>query len=88
MARRRYNKTQILEILQKYEDGASIQSLIKEHGISLATFYNWKAKYSKSSNYNKQELLKLKEDYERLSRMFAELSLENMSLKAKLEKSK
>lgn len=88
MARRRFNKTQILEILQKYEDGSSIQSLIKEHGISLATFYNWKAKYSKSTNHNKQELLKLKEDYERLSRMFAELSLENMTLKSKLEKSR
>ncbi|WP_319266762.1 transposase [uncultured Draconibacterium sp.] len=88
MVRRRFNKNQIIEILQKYEEGASIQSLIKEHGISLATFYNWKAKYSKSKNYNKQELLKLKEDYERLSRMFAELSLENMRLKAKLENSK
>ncbi|WP_319480757.1 transposase [uncultured Draconibacterium sp.] len=86
MVKKRFKKTQILEILNKYEEGASIQSLIKEHGISLATFYNWKAKYSKSSNYNKQELHKLKEDYERLSRMFAELSLENMRLKAQLEK--
>lgn len=86
MVKRRFNKTQIIRILQKYEEGMSIHNIIEEYGISQATFYNWKAKYSKSSSNYIQELNKLKEDNERLKRMFADLSLENLSLKAQLKK--
>ena len=86
MVKRRFNKNQIQNILQKYEEGKSIQQLIKEYDISLATFYNWKAKYGSDSSFNSQELMKLKEDNERLKRMFADLSLENLSLKAQLGK--
>ncbi len=86
MVKRRFNKAQIIRILQKYEEGMSIHSIIEEYGISQATFYNWKAKYSRSSSNYIQELNKLKEDNERLKRMFADLSLENLSLKAQLKK--
>jgi len=86
MVKRRFNKVQILKILQKYEDGMSIHSIIEEYGISQATFYNWKAKYSRSSANYLEELNKLREDNERLKRMFADLSLENLSLKSQLKK--
>jgi len=86
MVKRRFNKTQILKVLQKYEEGMSINDIIEEYGISQATFYNWKAKYSRSSSNYIQELNKLREDNERLKRMFADLSLENLSLKSQLKK--
>ena len=86
MVKRRFNKTQILKVLQKYEEGMSINHIIEEYGISQATFYNWKAKYSRSSSNYLQELNKLREDNERLKRMFADLSLENLSLKSQLKK--
>lgn len=86
MVKRRFNKIQIKEILQKYEDGIPIQQIMEECGISQATFYNWKAKYGRDSFNSSQELLKLKEDNERLKRMFADLSLENLSLRTELEK--
>ena len=86
MVKRRFNKSQIQNILQRYEDGLSIHQIIESYGISQATFYNWKAKYGRSSSDNMQELDKLKEDNERLKRMFADLSLENMYLKAQLKK--
>jgi len=86
MVKRRFNKTQILKVLQKYEEGMSINHIIEEYGISQATFYNWKAKYSRSSSNYIQELNKLREDNERLKRMFADLSLENLSLKSQLKK--
>ena len=88
MAKRRFNKAQIQKILQKYEDGMSIQYIIEDYGISLATFYNWKAKFGRSSFNNLQEFSKLKEDNERLKHMFADLSLENLSLKTQLLKHK
>lgn len=86
MVKRRFNKTQIQKILQRYEEGMPIHLLIEEYGISQATFYNWKAKYGRVSTDSSQELKKLKEDNERLKRMFADLSLENLALKTKLEK--
>lgn len=86
MVKRRYNKAQIQKILQKYEDGISIQDLIENYGISQATFYNWKMKYGRSSSNKTQELNKLKKDNEGLKRMFADLSLENLSLRAQLKR--
>ena len=86
MVKTRFNKAQIQKILRRYKDGMSIHHIIEDYGISQATFYNWKAKYGRSSFYNTQELNKLKEDNERLKRMFADLSLENLSLKTQLRK--
>ncbi len=86
MIRRRFSEFEIHKILQQYEEGASVQSLIEEHGISQATFYNWRAKYGRVSSNDILKLNKLKEDNERLKRMFAEISLENESLKAQLKK--
>lgn len=86
MVKRRLNKIQIQKILQKYEEGISINRIIEEHGISQATFYNWKAKYGRFSFDNTHEINKLKEENERLKRMFADLSLEIVALKAQLEK--
>lgn len=86
MVKRRFNKAQIQKILEEYENDTPIHRIIKEHGISQATFYNWKAKYGRYSHSNSQEINKLKEENERLKRMFADLSLENESLKTQLNK--
>ena len=86
MVKKRLTKSQILVILQKYEDGVPISNLIKEYGISQATFYNWKAKYGRCSYNNSVEITKLKEENERLKRMFADLSLEIISLRSQIDK--
>ena len=58
-----------------------VAEICRKHGISDATFFNWKKKYS---GMTVQELKRLKElEYEnsRLKKMFADLSLENEALK-------
>lgn len=87
MTRRRFKEPEIRKILQEYDDGTPIQKIVEEYGISQATFYNWKAKYRSQLLFDIQHINKIKEDNERLKRMFAELSLENLSLKAQLKKS-
>ena len=82
---KRYKKTEIQKILKEYEEGKTIPQILKEYGISQATFYNWKAKYGKISTVDIAKLNKLKEENDRLKRMFAELSLENQWLKGQLE---
>ncbi len=86
MTRRRFKEPEIRKILQEYDDGTPIQKIVEEYGISQATFYNWKAKYRNQLLFDIQHINKIKEDNERLKRMFAELSLENLSLKAQLKK--
>ncbi|MEZ5105550.1 MAG: transposase [Draconibacterium sp.] len=85
MLKRRYKKSEIHKILKEYEDGKTIADILKEYGISQATFYNWKSKYGNSSSNDISKLNKLKEENDRLKRMYAELSLENQWLKGQLE---
>ncbi|WP_319502726.1 transposase [uncultured Draconibacterium sp.] len=86
MVKKRFKKTEIARILQENKDGKSIQQIIIEYGISQATFYNWRAKYGKNSTDELLIITKLKEENDRLKRMYADLSLENLILKSKLEK--
>ena len=86
MSRKRFNEAEIHKILHEYKDGIPIPQIINKYGISQATFYNWRSKYGNLSTSDMIQLNKLKEDNERLKRMFADLSLENQALKAKLKK--
>jgi len=45
MKKSRYTEEQIIAILKQYEAGVKTADLCREHGISDATFYNWKTKY-------------------------------------------
>jgi putative transposase len=45
MKRKRFTKEQIIVVLKEHELGAKISDLCRKHGISEATFYNWKSKY-------------------------------------------
>lgn len=86
MLKKRFKKSEIQKILQEYKNGMTIQRIINEHGISQATFYNWRAKYGNLSSNDSLNLIKLKEENDRLKRMYADLSLENLMLKWQLEK--
>ena len=41
----RFSDTQIIAILKQGDGGIKVKDLCREHGISDATYYNWKAKY-------------------------------------------
>ncbi|MFN5170976.1 MAG: transposase, partial [Cyclobacteriaceae bacterium] len=45
MKKSRFTETQIVSILKQYDGGSAAADLCREHGISTATLYNWKAKY-------------------------------------------
>jgi putative transposase len=46
MKRKRHTEEQIIAILKEHEAGMKTADLCRKHGISEASFYNWKAKYS------------------------------------------
>jgi putative transposase len=44
--KKRFSEEQIIAVLKEAEAGAKVLDLCRKHGISDATFYNWKAKYA------------------------------------------
>lgn len=86
MQKKRYRESQILRILDENENGAPIRALVQKYGFSQATFYNWRAKYRGTTNMEIFKMNELKDENDKLKRMFAELSLENMTLKKLLER--
>ena len=46
MVRKRYTEEQIIAVLNEAEAGTRTVDLCRKHGMSDATFYNWKAKYA------------------------------------------
>jgi len=86
MKKTRYTENQIIQILKEAEAGKQTADLCREHGISSATFYNWKAKYGGMEGSEIKRLRDLEEENRRLKKMFAELSLDHQILKEILEK--
>ena len=46
MKRSKFSETQIVAILKEGEAGVGIAELARKHGISRATYFNWRSKYS------------------------------------------
>lgn len=42
--KKRFSEAQIIGILKDQASGVQVSELCRQHGISDATFYNWKAK--------------------------------------------
>ncbi len=82
----RFRDTQIITILKQADGGITVKNLCREHGLSDATYYNWKAKYG---GLEASDLKRLKEgegELTKLKRMYADLALENRALKDLIEK--
>lgn len=73
-------------ILKAYESGNKAADLCRKHGISEATFYNWKKKYGGMETSQLKKLKELEDENRRLKRMYADLSLDHFLLKEVLEK--
>ena len=87
MKKSRFSENQIVAILNKAQQGVKVVDLCREHGISDATFYNWRSKYGGLSVSELKRIKELEAENTRLKRMYAELSLTNDALKSVLEKS-
>lgn len=86
MKKSRYSDQQILSILKQAENGTPVPDLCREHGMSNATFYKWRAKYSGMDSSMMSEMRELKAESQRLKRMYAEERLKAEILKEAMEK--
>jgi putative transposase len=86
MKKSRFSEQQIINILKQADAGVKVQDLCRQHGISDATYYKWKAKYGGLEASDIKRLREVEADNSKLKRMFADLALENRALKDLIEK--
>ena len=86
MKRSRFTEEQIIAILREQEAGATTAELCRRHGISQATFYNWKAKFGGMEVSEAKRLRSLEEENAKLKRLLADAMLDNVALKDLLSK--
>ena len=86
MKKSRFTESQIIGILAQQERGIKVADICREHGISIPTFHNWKAKYGGLDINQLKRLKELESENSRLKKMFADLSLVHDALKDAVEK--
>ena len=80
MRGKRFSEEQIVRILKAAESGMSTEDLCREHGISRATFYNWRKKYGGLEVSDAKRLKSLEDENRRLKKLVADLSLDKQML--------
>lgn len=86
MKKSKFTEAQIMSILKQAENGVAVPELCREHGMSSASFYKWRAKYGGMDASMISEMKSISDENRRLKRMFAELSMQNDLLKEALGK--
>ena len=63
-----------------------VDDVCRKHGVSPATYYNWKSKYGGMEASDLKKMKELEAELNQLKKMYANLSLENYAIKELLEK--
>ena len=87
MRQGRFSEEQIVAILKEVEAGGSkVAELCRRHGISDATFYNWRSKYGGLEISELRRLRQLEDENRRLKSIVADQALDIRALKDVLAK--
>lgn len=86
MKRKRFSEEQIIAVLREQEAGAKVADLCRKHGVSEATFYNWKAKYGGLDVSDARRLKALEDENAKLKKLLADQMLEASALRELLSK--
>ncbi len=68
----RFTDSQIIAILKQAEAGSPIPELCREHGMSTATFYKWRAKFGGMDASLMARMKELEDENRRLKKMYAD----------------
>jgi len=86
MKQTRFTETQIVAILKEADSGMLVKDVCRKHGISDATYYNWKSKYGGMEASDLKRIKDMERELRQFKRMYAELALENRAMKDLIEK--
>ena len=81
MKKSRFTEHQIISILKEADTGVKIQDLCRAHGISPASYYQWKAKFGGMEASDIRRLRDIENELSQYKKMYAELAHENYALR-------
>jgi len=73
--KKRFTEERIIGILKEAEAGMKVAEVCRKHGISDATYYNWKSKFGGMSVSEAQRLKALEMENSKLKRLLADAHL-------------
>ena len=77
----RFSDAQIMGILKQAKSGVPVSELCREHGMSSASFYKWRAKFGGMDASMVSQMKAMAEENRRLKWMYGEMSMQNDLLK-------
>lgn len=86
MKKSNLSESQIIKILSSQANGRTVSDICREHGISQATFYSWKGKYSGMEVSQLKQMKDMERELSQYKKIVAELTLQNTVLKDVIEK--
>jgi putative transposase len=86
MKKSKFTEQQIVFTLKQAETGVPVEEVCRKIGISEATFYNWKRKFSVLGTAEFRRLHQLEEENVRLKQVVADLTLDRQILQDVLKK--
>jgi putative transposase len=86
MKRSRFTEEQIIGVLKEHQAGLSATELCRKHGISDATFYNWRSKYGGMEVSEAKRLKQIEDENGRLKKLLAESMMDVSTLREMLGK--
>lgn len=63
-----FNESQIFSILKEVDAGMKVETICRKHGISNATYYNWKSKYGGMATSELKRMRELEEENAKLKK--------------------
>jgi putative transposase len=84
--KKRYTEEQIFQILKEGESGLQVTDLCRKYGVSEATYFRWKSKYSGMELSDLKKMKSMEAENARLKRLVADQALQIDAMKEVLQK--
>ncbi len=86
MRKSRFTEAQILAVVKEGEAGLAVAEILRKHGISRNTYFNWKSRYSGAEVSDLKRLKELEAENAKLKKLYGDLALENAAIKDVLQR--
>jgi len=86
MKKSRFTEEQIIAVLKEHQAGIPVAELCRKHGVSEATFYNWRSRLGGMEVSQARRLKSLEEENRKLKKLLAESMLDVATLREALGK--